>query len=108
MLCAAYGAAPGALLVSQALQVLQRTPTDVPVSESGAVFPYELKPLVGLFHSLAVVTLAPLEASKCLLSPPGKLSGSILQQDNCALPDVPALASIYISSWLVFTHRSLL
>lgn len=92
-----FGAAPGALLVSQALWALQRALTGVPVSESGAVFPYELKPVVEPFHSLAVVTLASLEAGECLLNPPGKLSGCILEQDNSALPDVPALASIHIS-----------
>ena len=62
---------------------------DFPVSEFGAVFPYELKPVTGPFHPLAVVTLASVEVGKCLLS----LSGPISEQHNSALPDVAALAS---------------
>jgi len=66
---------------------------DFPVSDSGAVFPYELKLVTGLFHPLAAVALASVEASKCLLSLPGRLSGRISEQDNSALLDMAALAS---------------
>lgn len=58
-----------------------------------SVFPYELKPVMGLLHPLAVVTLASVEAGKCLLSLRGGLSGPVSEQDNSALPGVAALGS---------------
>lgn len=47
--------------------------SEFPVSESGAMFPYELKPVMEPFCPSAVVTLAFVEAGKCLLSLPGRL-----------------------------------
>lgn len=66
---------------------------DFPLSEFGAVFPYELKPVTWVFQTLAVVALASLEAGKGLLSLPGRLSRPISEQDSSALPNVPELAS---------------